>query len=40
MIDVTSFDDITQAIADGRLDRIMDKHMRYMKVTGREIWNL
>jgi len=40
MIDVTSFDDITQAIADGRLDKIMDKHMRYMKETGREIWNL
>lgn len=40
MIDAKNFDDITQAIADGRLDKIMDKHMRCMKETGREIWNL
>ena len=40
IIDVTSYDDIIRAIEDGRLDRIIDEHTRYMKETGREIWNL
>jgi hypothetical protein len=40
IIDVTSYDDIIRAIDDGRLDRIIDEHTRYMKETGREIWNL
>ena len=40
MIDVTSYDDVTRAIEDGRLDKITDEHTRYMKETGREVWNL
>ena len=40
IIDVTSYDDILQAIDDGRLDRIIDEHTRYMKETDREIWAL
>jgi predicted transcriptional regulator len=34
----TSYDDIMQAIEDGRLDKIIDEHTRYMKETDREIW--
>ena len=37
IIDVTSYEDIPQAIEDGRLGRIIDEHTRYMKETGREI---
>jgi hypothetical protein len=40
IIDVTSYDDIIRAIDDGRLDRIIDEHTRYMKETDREIWAL
>jgi hypothetical protein len=40
IIDVTNYDDIIRAIDDGRLDRIIDEHTRYMKETGCEIWNL
>lgn len=40
IIDVTSYDDIVHAIEDGRLDRIIDEHLRYMKETDREIWAL
>jgi hypothetical protein len=40
IIDVTSYDDIIRAIEDGRLDRIIDEHIRYMKETDREIWAL
>jgi hypothetical protein len=29
-----------QAIEDGKLDKILDGHMRYMKETDPEIWNL
>jgi hypothetical protein len=40
IIDVTSYEDIIRAIDDGRLDRIIDEHTRYMKETNREIWNI
>lgn len=40
IIDVTSYDDIIRAIEDGRLDKIINEHMRYMKETDREIWAL
>jgi len=40
LIDVTNYDDIIRAIDDGRLDRIVEEHTRYMKETGREIWAL
>ena len=40
IIDVTCYDDIIQAIEDGRLDKITEEHTRYMKETGREIWNV
>ncbi|MGA2239692.1 MAG: hypothetical protein ABSG74_10820 [Candidatus Bathyarchaeia archaeon] len=40
IIDVTSYDDVTRAIEDGRLDKIIDEHKRYMKETHAEIWNL
>ena len=34
IIDVTNYDDNVQAIEDGRLDRIIDEHLSYMKETG------
>jgi len=40
IIDVTNYDDIIRAIEDGRLDRIIHEHTRYMKETGRKIWTL
>jgi hypothetical protein len=40
IIDVTSYDDILKAIDDGRLNRIIDEHKRYMKETHCEIGNL
>ena len=40
IIDVTNYDDIVQAIDDGRLDRIIDEHLRYMKETNRKNWAL
>jgi len=40
IIDVTSYDDIIRAIDDGRLDKIIDEHTRYMKETNRKIWNI
>jgi len=40
IIDVKSYDDILRSIDDGRLDKIIDEHTRYMKDTGCEIWNL
>jgi hypothetical protein len=38
IIDVTNYDDIILAIEDGRLDKIIDEHTRYMKETDREVW--
>lgn len=32
--------DFIKAIEDGRLDKIMHEHARYIKETGREIWAL
>ena len=40
IIDITSYDDVTQAIEDDRLDKTIDEHTRYMKETNREIWAL
>jgi hypothetical protein len=40
IIDVTNYDDITRAIEDGRLDRIIEEHERYIKETKPEIWAL
>jgi hypothetical protein len=37
---VTNYDDIVRAIDDGRLDKIIDEHIRYMKETDREPWAL
>jgi len=34
IIDVTSYDDVIKAIDDGRLERIIEEHKRYMKETG------
>jgi hypothetical protein len=39
-MDVTSYDDIVRAIADGRLAKITGEHTRHMKDTDREIWAL
>jgi hypothetical protein len=33
---VTSYDDVIKTIDDGRLERIMEEHERYMKETGYE----
>lgn len=38
IINVTSPDDIVKAIEDGRFDKIVEEHERYMKETGREIY--
>jgi len=40
IIDVTSYDDIVRAIEDGRLEKIIEEHKRYMKETGRDVWAL
>jgi hypothetical protein len=40
IIDVRSYDDIIRAIDDGRLDKIIDEHLRYMKEEDRAIWAL
>lgn len=40
IIDVTSYDDVLKAREDGRLERIIQEHERYMKETGREVWAL
>jgi hypothetical protein len=36
MIDVTSYEDICKAVDDGRLDKIVAEHNRYMKESGYE----
>ena len=38
IMDVTSLDDIVKAMEDGRFDKIVEEHERYMKETGRERW--
>lgn len=38
LIDMTSYDDIIKAIKDGRMDKIIEEHKKYMKETGREVW--
>ena len=40
IIDVTNYDDIIRALEDGQLDKIIDEHLRYMKETKREVWNI
>lgn len=40
IVDVTSFEDVLKAIGDGRLEKIIEEHERYMKETGREAWEL
>jgi hypothetical protein len=35
---VTSYDDIVKAIDDGRLERTIQEHKRYMEKTGYEAW--
>lgn len=37
IIDVTSLDDIVKALEDGRFDKIVEEHERYMKETRRKI---
>jgi hypothetical protein len=37
IIDVGSYDDVTKALEDGRMERIAEEHKRYMKETNREI---
>jgi len=40
IIDVKSFDDIIKALNDGRIEKIILEHERYMKDTGAKAWNL
>jgi hypothetical protein len=40
IIDVMNYDDLVRAIEDGRVDKIIQEHERYMKRTNREIWAL
>jgi hypothetical protein len=40
IIDVTNLDDIEKALDDGRMNKIIEEHKRYMKETGFEIWAL
>ena len=37
IIDLTNSDDVAKSLDDGRYDRIVKEHIRYMKETGREI---
>jgi hypothetical protein len=38
IINVTSLDDIVKALDDGRFDKVVEEHERYMKETGRKIY--
>ena len=38
IVGVTNYDDVIQAIEDGRLNKIIDEHTRYMKEPDREVW--
>ena len=38
IINVTSLDDIVKAMEDGRFDKVVEEHERYMKETGRKIY--
>jgi len=40
IIDVTSYEDIVKAVDDGRVEKIVEEHEKYMKETGREAWAL
>jgi hypothetical protein len=40
IIDATNYDDIIRAIGDGRIDKIIQEHERYMKETNSVIWTL
>lgn len=40
VLDVTNYDDLLEAIDDGRMDGIIEEHRRYMEETGREVWAL
>jgi hypothetical protein len=40
IIDLTSYQDILKALKDGRLDKIIDEHKKYMKETGCSAWAL
>ena len=40
IMDVTSFKGISKAMKDGRIDRIMEEHEKYMKETGRKDYEL
>jgi hypothetical protein len=40
IVDVGGLDDILKALEDGRMEKIVEAHERYMKETGREIWAL
>jgi hypothetical protein len=39
IINITSLDDIEKAMEDGRFDKIIEEHERYMKETGRKIYH-
>lgn len=38
IMDVTSYEDVLNALEDGRIDRIIREHERYMEETGRGAW--
>ncbi|WP_309493587.1 hypothetical protein [Candidatus Hecatella orcuttiae] len=38
IIDVTSYEDLEKASEDGRLDKVIEEHEKYMKETGRKAW--
>ncbi len=40
IIDIENFEDIVKALEDGRLERIIEEHERYMKETGTKTWSL
>ena len=39
IINLTRLDDIVKALEDGRFDKIIEEHERYMKETGRKIYH-
>jgi hypothetical protein len=40
ILDVTSYEDLLEALDDGRMTKILEEHRKYMEETGREAWAL
>jgi len=38
ILDVTDLDDIMRSLDDGRFHKILEEHERYMRETGKKVW--